>query len=179
MSVQLDISKDSPVQHTHTSTTSFLCSAFCLTSSISGPTHPTSTALAISAGLQPWVAPLLCPISLLDSCLYPSPTSPFCHFSVSSHPRPHFSLFAPSLSHCLCISSSLPISCSPFSLFLQTTPPQAVGAPASSISYLLPSSPTGLPHSTCRALGPPAGWSGGSAWSPPISCPAGLQSSRM
>lgn len=86
-----------------------------------------------------------------------------------------------SLSRCLAVSHSLSLSCSlfHFPIFACRPPPHQPhqGQPLCD-QPPSPQSSCGPPCPTCRARGPPAGWSRESAWSPPISCPAGPRSSR-
>lgn len=151
----------------------------------------------LGSALGTCLRPRPCPLLLLDcGCLSCSPSA--CPLPLSRAPacRPVHRLSAPlflcplssvpvSLSvlifffvssrfHHLCISSFLSLVF-PSSLCLQ--PPPARQAP-SVTCLLLPNSPTDPTRPTCRALGPPADWSGGSAQSPPISCLAGPPSSR-
>lgn len=86
-----------------------------------------------------------------------------------------------SLSRCLSVSLCLSLSCSlfHFPIFACRPPPHQPhqGQPLCD-QPPFPQSSCGPPCPTCRARGPPAGWSRESAWSPPISCPAGPRSSR-
>lgn len=119
-------------------------------------------------------------------CLSPRPpsvtlstASQFPCFCVLHRPSPSLSL-SPDPFLCLILVSSpvyffLPLSRFPF-LALSATSPSLTSRICDSL--LLPNSPTDPTHPTCRALGPPADWSGGSVQSPPISCLAGPPLSR-
>ena len=160
------------------------------------PVHPEHTQQLPGLGSQHVPPPSTLPPLPLD-CRHLSCSPPACPLPLSQAPPsvtlstssqfPCFCVLhrqSPSLSvlifffvSCwflhLCISSSLSLVF-PSSLCLQ--PPPARQAP--SVTCLLPNSPTDPTRPPCRALGPPADWSGGSAQSPPISCLAGPRSSR-
>lgn len=128
---------------------------------------------------HPSRVPLVHPPSLSRSVCHSVPHLSIPCFSLSSRlfvslplyfslsPSLPLSFLSQSLSLVLCsISPSLSENATP-----PTCKPEEPPAPAVT-PHLPPNSPTGP---ACRAVGPQAGWGGGSAPSLPISCPAGPQ----